>query len=239
MRNPGVTPGVTHAMILAAGRGERMRPLTDALPKPLARVCGKPLIVYHLEKLARLGVRTVVINLAWLGERLRDVLGDGTPWGLSIHYSQEPEGALDAGGGIFRALPWLGDAPFFVVSADVYTEFDFAALDIADAAWAQLLLVPNPDHHPRGDFELADGRVLEPADPAQPRPWTYAGIGLFRRALFDGCSPGKFPLLPLLRRAMAQQRLYGQPYEGPWSNVGTLAQLDALQRSQARNGALG
>jgi MurNAc alpha-1-phosphate uridylyltransferase len=217
-------------MLLAAGRGERMRPLTDTLPKPLAAVRGKPLIVYHLEKLARLGVRTVVINLAWLGTRVCEALGDGAQWGLSIRYSEEGAEALDVGGGVFRALPWLGTAPFLVVSADIYTDLEFATLRIADEAWAQLLLVPNPGHHPRGDFDLLQNRVCEPADPQAPRPWTYAGIGLFRRELFEGCLPGKFPLLPSLRRAMAQRRLYGQTFTGLWSNVGTLAQLDALQR---------
>lgn len=227
---------ITHAMLLAAGRGERMRPLTDTLPKPLAGVCGKPLIVYHLEKLARLGVGSVVINLAWLGARLREALGDGAQWGLSIRYSDEGAEALDVGGGIFRALPWLGEAPFLVVSADIYTDLDFATLRIAEDAWAQLLLVPNPDHHLRGDFELLQDRVSEPADPQAPRPWTYSGIGLFRRELFDGCRPGRFPLLPSLRRAMAQQRLQGQTFAGFWSNVGTLAQLNALQRQRPESG---
>jgi len=221
--------GISHAMVLAAGRGERMRPLTDTLPKPLAGVCGKPLIVHHLEKLARLGVRTVVINLAWLGARLREALGDGAAWGLSIRYSDEGEQALDVGGGIFRALPWLGAGPFLVVSADIYTDLDFATLGIADEAWAQLLLVPNPVHHPRGDFDLIQQRVVEPADPQASRPWTYAGIGLFRPALFEDCRPGRFPLMPALRRAIARGRLHGQTYSGQWSNVGTLAQLNALQ----------
>ena len=222
-------PRVSHAMVLAAGRGERMRPLTDTLPKSLAAVRGKPLIVYHLEKLARFGVRTVVINLAWLGVRLREALGDGAQWGLSIHYSEEGAEALDVGGGIFRALPWLGEAPFLVVSADIYTDLEFATLRIAPDAWAQLLLVPNPGDHPHGDFDLRDQRVFEPPDPQVARPWTYAGIGLFRRELFEGCLPGKFPLLPSLRRAMGQQRLYGQTFAGFWSNVGTMAQLNALQ----------
>lgn len=222
---------ISHAMLLAAGRGERMRPLTDTVPKPLASVRGKPLIVYHLEKLARLGVGTVVINLAWLGAQVRESLGDGSRWGLSIHYSDEGREALDVGGGIFRALPWLGAAPFLVVSADIHTDLDFATLRIDTEAWAQLLLVPNPAHHPRGDFDFREDRVIEPQDPAAPRPWTFGGIGLFRRELFAGCRPGKFPLLPALRRAMEQRRLYGQTFTGHWCNVGTLTQLDALQHS--------
>jgi len=226
-------------MILAAGRGERMRPLTDTLPKPLASVAGKPLIVHHLEKLARLGVRKVVINLAWLGAQLRAALGDGALWGLSIHYSDEGAEALDVGGGIFRALPWLGEAPFLVVSADIFTDLDFATLRIGSGAWAQLLLVPNPAHHACGDFDLQGARVFEPAEAQAPRPWTYAGIGLFRRELFDGCRPGRFPLLPALRRAMAQRRLGGQTYGGFWCNVGTVAQLDALQRREVRGEGFG
>ncbi len=220
--------GITHAMILAAGRGERMRPLTDTLPKPLATVRGKPLIVYHLEKLAQLGVRQVIINLAWLGGVLRAALGDGAAWGLSIRYSDEGPQALDVGGGIFRALPWLGEAPFMMISADIFTAFDLATLTIAPGDLAQLVLIPNPGHLQRGDFELAaNGRVLEPAPPA-PRPWTYAGIGLCRHELFRGCEPGRFALLPPLRRAMAAGRLGGQAYGGSWCNVGTLAQLAAL-----------
>jgi MurNAc alpha-1-phosphate uridylyltransferase len=226
--------GISHAMILAAGRGERMRPLTDTLPKPLAGVRGRPLIVYHLEKLALLGVRRVVINLAWLGQTLRAALGDGAAWGLSIHYSDEGAQALDVGGGIFHALPWLGETPFLVISADIYTELDFSALALAPGDLAQLSLVHNPEHHRQGDFALAaDGRVIEPTEPA-PRPFTYAGIGLYRRELFQGCQPGKFPLLPLLRRAIAARRLGGQIHEGVWCNVGTVEQLTALQ-----HGAIG
>ncbi|HLK71269.1 MAG TPA: nucleotidyltransferase family protein [Steroidobacteraceae bacterium] len=222
---------VTHAMLLAAGRGERMRPLTDRLPKPLVPVRGKPLIVYHLEKLAALGVQNVVINLAWLGTQVREALGAGERWGLSLRYSDEGAQALDVGGGIFRALPWLGDAPFLVISADIFTDLDFATLSIDARSWAQLLLVANPQHHRGGDFALAQDRVIEPRDPQAPRPWTYGGIGLFRRELFAGCQAGRFPLLPALRRAMAQQRLGGQTYAGPWCNVGTLQQLNALQRA--------
>jgi N-acetyl-alpha-D-muramate 1-phosphate uridylyltransferase len=212
-------------MILAAGRGERLRPLTDRLPKALLPVRGKPLIVYHLEKLAQLGVGTVVINLAWLGSSLREALGDGARWGLRIHYSDEAEQALETGGGIFRALPWFGGEPFLVVNADVFTDFDLGALSIAPEALAQLVLVPNPAHHPDGDFALHEGRVL-----AQGRATlTYAGIGLYRPQLFDGCTSGRFALLPLLQRAIALQRLHGQLYTGAWADVGTAAALAALQ----------
>ena len=163
-------------MVLAAGRGERMRPLTDNVPKPLLTVGGKPLIVYHLEKLSRLGIKQVVINLAWLGGQIRAALGDGARWGLQIHYSDEGEQALETGGGIFQALPLLGAQPFLVVNADVFTEFDFGAIRIAPEALAQLVLVANPMHHPRGDFVLANGRVQEQGGAR----WTYSGIGLYR-----------------------------------------------------------
>jgi len=216
---------VEHAMVLAAGRGERMRPLTDTVPKPLLTVRGKPLIVWHLEKLSRLGVKHVVINLAWLGEQIRAALGDGASWRLQIRYSEEREGALETGGGIFQALPWLGAQPFLVVNADVFTDLDFASLQIAPDALAQLVLVANPRHHPNGDFALVDGRVQEQG----AARWTYSGIGLYRPELFAGCNAGRFPVLPLLRRAIAARRLHGQLFEGAWSDVGSIERLAALQ----------
>jgi MurNAc alpha-1-phosphate uridylyltransferase len=212
-------------MLLAAGRGERMRPLTDRVPKPLLSVRGKPLIVYHLEKLAGAGVQQVVINLAWLGEQIRAALGDGSRWGLRIIYSDEGAEALETGGGIQRALSWLAGEPFLVVNADVFTEFDFAALAIDPQALAHLVLVPNPEHVPNGDFALIDGRVRESGMPRV----TYSGIGLFRAELFAGCTAGRFPLRPLLQRAIALDRLQGQLYSGPWSDVGTAERLAALQ----------
>jgi MurNAc alpha-1-phosphate uridylyltransferase len=220
------TPGVMRrAMVLAAGRGERMRPMTDQTPKPLLVVRGKPLIVHHLERLARGGVRDVVINLAWLGASIRAALGDGSAFGLSIRYSDEGARALETGGGIFKALPWLGSEPFLVVNADVFTDFDFATLKIAADAWAQLVLVANPPHHPEGDFALEEGRLVAQGTPR----WTYSGIGVFRPDLFRGCQPGRFALLPLLRRAMAARRLQGELYGGQWSDVGTIERLAALQ----------
>jgi MurNAc alpha-1-phosphate uridylyltransferase len=212
-------------MLLAAGRGERMRPLTDTVPKPLLTVRGKPLIVYHLEKLARLGVKQVVINLAWLGDQIRAALGDGERWQLQIHYSDEGAAALETGGGIFQALPWLGPQPFLVVNADVFTDLDFGVLRIAPEALAHLVLVANPMHHPHGDFALVNGRVQQDGGAR----WTYSGIGLYRPELFAGCSAGKFPLLPLLRRAIASQRLHGQVFEGAWNDVGSVERLAALQ----------
>jgi MurNAc alpha-1-phosphate uridylyltransferase len=214
------------AIVLAAGRGERLRPLTDSCPKPLLTVRGQPLIVYHLEKLARLGIPEVVINLSWHGAAIRAALGDGARWNLRLRYSDEGDTALETGGGIFRALPWLGPDPFLVINADVHTDFDFGALSVPADALAQLVLVPNPAHVPDGDFALRDdGRVLEQGAPR----WTYAGIGLYRPELFAHCTPGRFPLLPLLRRAIADGRLCGQVYLGAWSDVGTAERLAALQ----------
>jgi MurNAc alpha-1-phosphate uridylyltransferase len=215
----------THAIVLAAGRGERMRPLTDRVPKPLLAVRGKPLIVYHLERLARLGVQDVVINLSWLGDAIRSALGDGARWNLRLRYSEEGAIALETGGGIFRALPWLGSAPFLVVNGDVHSDFDFGALSLPHRSLAQLVLVPNPAHHPDGDFALEGALVLEHGAPR----WTYAGIGLFHPGLFTGCVPGRFPLLPLLQRAIATARLTAQVYRGAWSDVGSAERLAALQ----------
>jgi len=211
-------------MLLAAGRGERLRPLTDQTPKPLLEVRGKPLIVWHLEALARAGVREVVINLSWLGGRIRAAVGEGGRFGLKIHYSEEPAAPLEAGGGIFQALPLLGAAPFLVVNSDTYTNIDFSRLTIAPAALAQLVLVPNPEHHPLGDFALQDGEVLETAETR----YTYAGIGVYRPELFAGCSAGRFPLLPVLRRAIAARRLRGDLFRGQWVDVGSAERLAAL-----------
>jgi N-acetyl-alpha-D-muramate 1-phosphate uridylyltransferase len=212
------------AMLLAAGRGERMRPLTDRTPKPLLAAGGKPLIVWHLEALARAGVREVVINLSWLGEQLRAALGTGERFGVRIHYSEEPGAPMEVGGGIFQALPLLGAAPFLVVNADTFTSFRFERLAIAPAALAHLVLVPNPAHHPRGDFSLSDGAVGEDEAPRL----TYAGIGLYRPELFARCTAGRFPLLPLLRRAIAAGRLSGERFDGRWMDVGTAERLAAL-----------
>lgn len=211
-------------MVLAAGRGQRLRPLTDHTPKPLLVVRGKPLIAWHLEALAHAGVREAVINLSWLGAQLRAALGGGERYGLRIHYSEEPADALEVGGGIFNALPLLGDAPFFVVNGDTFTDLDFSRLVIAPEALAHLVLVPNPSHHPQGDFALRDGTVEATGEPRL----TYSGIGVFRPGLFAQCSPGRFPLLPLLRSAIAARRLSGERYDGVWTDVGTAERLAAL-----------
>jgi MurNAc alpha-1-phosphate uridylyltransferase len=218
------------AMLLAAGRGERMRPLTDHTPKPLLRVGGKPLISWHLAALARAGIRDVVINLSWLGDQIRDALGDGGEFGLTICYSEEGSPPLETGGGIFKALPLLGAAPFLVVNGDTFTDVDLTSLQLSAAADARLVMVPNPPQHPHGDFVL-DGELLK----AQGGPTlTYSGIGIFSPALFAGCTGGQFPLLPLLKRAIAAGRLEGQRHSGQWLDIGTPERLNALNRTLAR-----
>jgi N-acetyl-alpha-D-muramate 1-phosphate uridylyltransferase len=212
------------AMLLAAGRGERMRPLTDSLPKPLVSVGGRPLIEWHLAALARAGVSEVIINLSWLGEQLRGALGDGRAFGLTIHYSEEGPVPLETGGGIFRALPLLTPGPFLVVNADIFTDLDFATLRLEDDAHAHLVLIPNPAHHPRGDFGLDNDLVVS----REEGRFTYSGVGLYREEFFHGCSAGRFPLLPLLNRAIAARRLRGQLYGGDWCDVGTLERLERL-----------
>jgi len=215
-------------MVLAAGRGERLRPLTDHTPKPLLLVRGKPLVVWHLESLARAGVREVVINLAWLGEAIRRLLGSGDQFGLHIRYSEEPSGALEVGGGIFQALPLLGAGPFIVVNGDTYTDLDFAKLAIEPTVLAHLVLVPNPAHHPAGDFVLQGREVSAGAAPRL----TYSGIGIYRPELFARCAAGRFPLLPLLQDAIAARRLSGERYDGQWTDVGSAQRLAALNDSQ-------
>lgn len=218
------------AMILAAGRGERMRPLTDRLPKPLIAVRGRPLIDYHLAALAAAGVREVVINLGWLGERLREQLGDGARHGLSIAYSEEGWPALETGGGLHHALPLLGREPFLVLNGDVYCDYPMARLisrakTLAERDLAHLVLVPNPAHNPRGDFGLAGGRVIT----ACAESHTFSGLSVLRPDLFADCSPGAFPLAPLLREAAIRGQVAGELHAGLWSDVGTPQRLAALQ----------
>lgn len=218
------------AMLLAAGRGERMRPITDSLPKPLVPVAGKPLIAWHLAALARAGYREVVVNTSWLAAQLHEALGDGSAWGVSISWSDEGPVPLETGGGIFRAVPLLGPGPFLVVNADIWTDIDFAALSLEDGAHAHLVLVPNPPHNVRGDFGL-DGDLVVSRDTDR---FTYSGVGMFRREFFDGASGERFPLLPLLNRAIAARRVRGELHRGAWSDVGTperLAALDARLRA--------
>lgn len=214
------------AMILAAGRGERMRPLTDSLPKPLLRVGGKPLIVHHLEALARAGITEIVVNLSWLGEHIAAFLGNGRAWGVAIEYSREGPEPLETAGGIRHALPLLGKGPFWLVNGDIYAEFRFEARRLAPGKLAHLVLTPNPPHHPRGDFALDQGQVRVEGKPLL----TYTGIALIDPALVSGLPAGRVPLGPLLREAAARGVLTGELFEGTWTDVGTPARLAELDQ---------
>jgi len=214
------------AMLLAAGRGERMRPLTDTTPKPLLRVGGRALIEWHMRALARAGITELVINHAHLGKQLVTALGDGHACGVDIAWSAEPEGALETGGGIFNALPLLGNAPFLVVNADIWTDFPFSGLPADIDGLAHLVMVDNPVHHGGGDFSLAAGRLSQ----SGAVMLTFSGIGVYHPALFAGCSPGAFPLAPLLRQAMDAGQVSGEHYRGNWFDIGTPERLEAVNR---------
>ena len=230
------------ALILAAGLGERMRPLTNTTPKPLLQAGGKPLIAWHLEKLAALGATDVVVNTSWLAAEFPKALGDGARWGLRLHYRFEGDTPLETGGGMHNALGLLADAPFLAVNGDVWTDFDFSLLPAEPPGLAHLVLVDNPPQHPAGDFALHDdGRVDSEGEPRL----TFAGIGMYRASLFDdwrsiiGDAPGvdetppRFKLAPLLRAAMARGQVAGTHHAGRWTDVGTperLAELDASLR---------
>jgi len=216
-------------MILAAGRGERLRPLTDKTPKVLLAVQGKPLIVHHLERLKSAGFTDIVINISWLGDKIKNHLGEGSRYGVHIRYSEEPPGALDTGGGILNALPLLGSEPFLVVNGDIYTDFPFGVLKSALNAGdlAHLIMVGNPADHPRGDFHLsADERLLVDGNPRL----TYSGIGIHAPKLFSDCSPGKFPMLPMWQKAMRDKKVSGELYSGKWSDMGTIRMLENIGR---------
>jgi N-acetyl-alpha-D-muramate 1-phosphate uridylyltransferase len=212
------------AMILAAGRGERMRPLTDRCPKPLLSVRGKPLIEHHVERLALAGIERIVINLAWLGTMIREYLGDGGRYGVTLTYSDEGTSALETAGGIFRALPYLRPGPFLVVNGDIFTDFPFAEAALAEDRDAHLVLVPNPPQHPDGDFGLDRGLAL----PTAALRYTFSGIGVYAPRLFESCVGGAFPLKPLLLRSMAARRCSAQVYAGIWEDIGTPERLQAL-----------
>jgi MurNAc alpha-1-phosphate uridylyltransferase len=212
---------VRRAMIFAAGRGERMRPLTDATPKPLLRVGGKMLIEHHLEKLAAIGVEEVVINISHLAEQFPAALGDGSRWNLRILYSDEGPVPLETGGGIKHALPLLGDAPFIGVSADIVSDYDYARLPREPDGLAHLVMVPNPDFHPRGDFFLDGKRLNEDGAGGL----TFGNIGVYRPELVANEPGERFKLLPTYQRAMRERRLPGERFDGFWRNVGTPQQL--------------
>lgn len=216
--------GEMKAMILASGRGERMRPLTDRIPKPLLEAGGKPLIQYHIEALCAAGIRQMIINHAWLGEMMEARLGDGTAYGAEITYSAEGETPLETGGGIKKALPLLGKDPFIVVNGDIWTDFDFKLLPGRPDGYAHIVLVENPSHHPNGDFTLQGDRVRA----KNGECYTYSGIGVFTPELFEDSPSGAFPLAPLLLRAMDLHRVSGEIYRGLWFDVGTPERLSFI-----------
>lgn len=213
-------------MLLAAGRGERLRPLTDQRPKALVEVQGSSLLERHLERMRDSGIGTVVINLGWLGEQIVDRIGSGARFGLNVIYSQEGSNVLETGGGIHKALPFLGDEPFLVVNADVYTDMCLPEIDLAEDCVGHLVLVPTPDYRQRGDFDLDRGRILNSESPRL----TFSGVAVYRPAFFEGCEAGRFPLAPMLREAADAGQLSGELYEGQWADIGTLERLDAVNR---------
>lgn len=217
------------AMILAAGLGNRMRPLTLYTPKPLLEVGGKPLIVWHIEKLKKIGVTEIVINSAWLADKLISSLGDGSQFGVDIRWTREDEG-LETAGGIINALPLLGTDPFILVNGDVWTTMDFEALrhiKLNDDL-AHLVLVDNPKQHPEGDFTLFDGRTFTFDQDVKGENLTFSGVSVIHPKLFDGLEPGKRPLAPLLKQAMHNQKISGEKLKGAWVDVGTPERLMEL-----------
>lgn len=227
------------AMILAAGLGTRMRPLTDHTPKPMLKVAGIPLIEHHVRNCARAGIRDIVINHAYLGEQIENYFGDGSRWGCEIHYSREGE-PLDTGGGIFRALPLLrgeeqGDAPFIALNADVWTDYPLEkllAISLSKSkALAHLVMTDNPPQHPAGDFYLKDGLL---SDVGEGEKYTWTGLRVIHPALFEGCSDGVFSIVPLLKRAMREGKVSGEHYAGRWFDIGTPQRLQQINELLAR-----
>ncbi len=217
-------------MLLAAGFGKRMRPLTDYTPKPLIPVLGKPLIEYALERLAAAGVTRVVVNLAHLGEQIRDHLGSGERWGVQIQYSAEDE-PLETAGGIIHALPLLAPSPFLVINGDIWCDFPLATLRGVKCDYAHLVMVRNPAHNPRGDFCLRSGRIRQDGEPK----FTYSGLAVYHPRFFDGCSGGKWSVVPLLQQTMESRLVTGQLHNGAWFDSGTPERLAALREAAGAN----
>lgn len=214
------------AMILAAGRGERLRPITESMPKALVKVAGRSLLERHLDALGAAGIRTVVINLGWHGEQIAARVGSGRRYGLDIIYSPEGEDILETGGGIRRALPVLGREPFIVINADVFTDMPLPAIGLDAGIDGHLVLVPTPAYRAGGDFDLVDGLVRNSAVPAL----TFAGIAIYRPEFFAACEAGRFSVVPLLRAAADEGRLGGSLYAGVWEDAGTPERLAALNQ---------
>jgi len=217
------------AMILAAGRGERMRPLTDTTPKPLLFAGQHRLIEHHIYRLVAAGFTELVINHAWLGAQIEQALGDGRRYGAQLSFSAEGT-ALDTGGGIFKALPQLGDAPFLVVNGDVWTDYPFVQVPRTLTGLAHLILVTNPPHHPNGDFCLTHQQQVSLPDATVAPRLTFSGIGVYHPALFADCQAGRFSIVPLLKTAMQQQQVTGEHYQGQWMDIGTPERLEHLNR---------
>lgn len=213
------------AMLLAAGRGSRLRPLTDTIPKPIIDVAGKPLIVYTIERLRAAGITDIVINLAYKAEMIRQCLGDGSALGVNITYSPEPEGGLETGGGVFRALPLLGNEPFIVINADFYTDYPFEKLPKDPTGLVHLVLVDNPPDVQEGDFAFYDEQLFHNKAPN----YYFAGIGVYRPELFKDCRPGIFSLTPMLRNAIYDHKATAEYYDGIWYEIGTPERYQALQ----------
>lgn len=217
---------ITTAMILAAGRGERLRPLTDSTPKPLIEVAGKHLIEYHIENLAHARIKNIVINTSWLSEHIHQALGDGSNYGVNIQYSDEPE-ALETAGGIIKALPLLGET-FIVINGDIWTDFDFSEWrNIHLKTEAHLLLVNNPDHNPTGDFALKNGMLMNSGQTM----YTYSGIGIYTAKFFAGVQPGKVPLAPIIRQKNDADQVSADLFQGEWLDVGNIERLQQLRES--------
>ena len=219
------------AMILAAGRGERMRPLTDRHPKPLLKVDGRALIEWHIEALKETGIKEILINTSWLGEQIPEYLGDGAYWGVNLTFSHEPQ-ALETAGGIRKALEFFGDAPFIVVNGDVWSDFSYEGLLDKPSKLAHIVLVPNPEHNPQGDFLLReDGLVVAEGESCA----TFSGIGVYKPEIFKGLFMDEpYPLAPVLRELMVEAEVTGELYDGRWYDIGTPERLEALNLSFQR-----
>ena len=213
------------AMIMAAGKGKRLRPLTETVPKPLITVHDKPLIVYHLENLKRANIQEIIINVSHLGHKIEEALGNGESFGLTIAYSKESE-PLEVGGGILQALPLLGNEPFMVINGDIFTDFPLSNLPQQIQNLGHLVMVPNPSHHPKGDFGLNGNLII---DAKEEKKMTYSGIAILHPKLFEKSPPGILPLAPILKTAIEQKALTGEEYTGLWSDVGTLERLEKLR----------
>ena len=219
-----------NAMILAAGRGERMRPLTDHTPKPLLHIGKHRLIEYHLMNLAKAGFKNIVINIAWLGKHICDTIGNGSKYGVNISYSDEGDSALETGGGIFKALPLLGEQPFLVINGDIWTNYPCQTLHHhTPQGLAHLVLVNNPPQHPLGDFYLRDNKLVEHGD----TKFTFSGIGVYKKEFFAEKNGGAFPLAPMIREFATQGLISAELYQGEWDDIGTIERLNARIKKQA------